>query len=376
MRPGRAALAKKDRLAFLDWMRGLAAVTMLNGHAFHAFTRPDQRESGVYVLTQFIGGMPPAVFLFLVGVTLAFLMHSRERKGMPGGARVLSAMRRAGYLFLLAFLFRLQMWVFGLPKAPWTDLLRVDVLNSMGFAVLVLSLMAVFSTADRVHLSAALGVAIAVASPVVSQIDWSFAPLIKDYIVPDRLFFGFFPWAAFVAFGLSAGSLIRILDPAGLERAVQWAAILGVALVVSSQYLSNMPFSIYSKSDYWLNSPWLVFTKLGVVLLVLAFAFLWTRHSQNSWSWVRQFGTTSLLVYWVHIELMYGRWLWFWKENLDVTHVALISCAFIALMLALSTARLQWKNWRLLGLFVGWYFFVPRGTAYEDERALSPANSD
>jgi uncharacterized membrane protein len=358
--PGRAALLKKDRLAFLDWMRGLAAVTMLNGHAFHAFTKPEQRQGGVYELTQFIGGMPPAVFLFLVGVTLAFLMHSRERNGMPGGARVLSAMRRAGYLFMLAFLFRLQMWVFGLPNAPWTDLLRVDVLNSMGFAVLVLSVMAVFSTADRVRLSAALGVAIAVASPLISQIDWSFAPVIKDYIVPDHLFFGFFPWAAFVAFGLSAGSLIRLLDPAGLERAVQWAAILGVALIVASEYLSNMPFSLYSKSDYWLNSPWLIFTKLGVVLLVLAFAFLWTRHSQNSWSWIRQFGTTSLLVYWVHIELMYGRWLWFWKENLDVMQVAMLSCAFIALMLALSTARLQWKNWRLLGLFVGWCFFTPR----------------
>jgi uncharacterized membrane protein len=360
MAPGGTALVKKDRLAFLDWMRGLAAITMLNGHAFHAFTKPDQREGGLYALTQFIGGEPPAVFLFLVGVTLAFLMHSSERKGMPAGRRVLAGLRRAGYLFGIAFLFRLQLWAFGLPNSPWTDLLRVDVLNCMGFAVAIMSVMALFSTVDRVRLCAVLGTAIAVASPVVSEIDWSFAPLLKSYIVPDHLFFGFFPWAAFVAFGLSAGSLIRLLDAAQLERAVQWGAILGVALIVASEYLSDMPYSIYSKSDYWLNSPWLVFTKLGVALLVLAFAFLWTRHSQNTWSWVRQFGTTSLLVYWVHIELMYGRWLWFWKENLDVNQIVFVSAGFIALMLALSTVRLQWKNWRLLGLFVGWYFFMPR----------------
>ena len=33
---------------------------------------------------------------------------------------------------------------------------------------------------------------------------------------------------------------------------------------------------------------------------------------------MRQFGTTSLLVYWVHIELVYGRWLYFWKDSLSV----------------------------------------------------------
>ena len=80
-----------------------------------------------------------------------------------------------------------------------------------------------------------------------------------------------------------------------------------------------LPYSIYAKSDFWLNSPAQILTKLGVILMVLPFAFLWTRYgASDGWSWSRQFGTTSLLVYWVHIELVYGRWLYFWKENLDV----------------------------------------------------------
>ncbi len=83
------------RLAFLDWLRGIAAVAMLNGHAFHAFIRSDLRDGGPYVITQFIGGLPPAVFLFLVGVTLAFLMDSSERKGIATGTRILQGLRRA-----------------------------------------------------------------------------------------------------------------------------------------------------------------------------------------------------------------------------------------------------------------------------------------
>lgn len=340
-------------------MRGLAAVIMLQGHAFHAFTRGDLREGGPYVISQFVGGMPPAVFLFLVGVTLAFLMHSCERKGMAPGARVVTCMRRASYLFFLAFAFRLQLWAFGLPSSRWTDLLRVDVLNAMGFAVLVFSLMAVFTAVDRIRLCAVLGVVIAAASPLVTQLNWSWAPAaLKAYIAPDFQAFGFFPWGAFVALGMSAGSIIRQLGPDQYDRAAQWAALIGFAMILSGQYFANVPYSVYSKSDFWLDGPWIVFIKTGVMLLMLSFAYLWTKHSEGRWSWVRQFGTTSLIVYWVHIELIYGRWLWFWKENLTVAQTVLSAVVLILLMLLVSIARTQWKNWRLLGFSLGWYFFA------------------
>ena len=71
--------ASSYRLQYLDWVRGLGALIMLNGHVWHSFLKPELKTSGVYTLTQFIGGMPPALFLFLTGVTLAFLMDSTER---------------------------------------------------------------------------------------------------------------------------------------------------------------------------------------------------------------------------------------------------------------------------------------------------------
>jgi uncharacterized membrane protein len=360
------ARASTGRLAFLDWLRGLAAITMLNGHAFHSFTRADLRQGGPYVITQFIGGLPPAIFLFLVGVTLSFLMHSCERKGLPADQRVWKALRRAGYLFGIAFLFRLQLWVFGLPNSPWTDLLRVDVLNCMGLAVAVLSVMAVFTTVDRVRLCGALGFAIAGLSPLVSRLDWSGVPsLVKDYVAPDYMSFGFFPWAAFVAFGMSVGSIIRLLTPEQFERAAQWAALIGFGLVLTGQYCSSFPYSVYPKSEFWLDSPWLVLMKTGGVLLLLSFAYLWTRHSAGQWSWVRQFGVTSLLVYWVHIELVYGRWFWYLKEALTVGQVAVSAIVLILLMLLLSLTRTQWRNWARLGLSMGWYFFLTERRAEE-----------
>ena len=55
--------------------------------------------------------------------------------------------REAVVMLALAFLVRLQLWLFGWPGTAWTDLLRVDVLNCMGLALAVMSVMAVFRTA-------------------------------------------------------------------------------------------------------------------------------------------------------------------------------------------------------------------------------------
>src|SRR5919204_4158383 len=118
--------ASSYRLQYLDWVRGLGALIILNGHVWHSYLKPELKTSGIYQLTQFIGGMPPALFLFLTGVTLAFLMDSTERRGLSTGARVLEALKRSRYLFFLALAFRLQLWIFGLPAA-WEGLFKVDV---------------------------------------------------------------------------------------------------------------------------------------------------------------------------------------------------------------------------------------------------------
>jgi 4-hydroxybenzoate polyprenyltransferase len=61
---------------------------------------------------------------------------------------------------------------------------------------------------------------------------------------------------------------------------------------------------------------------------------------------VAQFGTTSLLVYWVHIELIYGKWFWYWKENLTIPQATVSAVFLVLFMLGLSVVKTNWKSWR------------------------------
>lgn len=337
------------RLTFLDWTRGAAVVIMLQGHVFHSFNRTDLRTDGPFMLSQFLGGIGPAIFLVLTGITLSFIMDRRERQGLDAMGRWRAALRRSGYLFLLAFLFRLQLWLFGFGQSSWTDLFKVDILNCMGFGIAILSVMAIFTTAERVRLCAALGIAIAAASPLVSAINWTWLPpQVSAYFVPSYQYFAFFPWAAFIAFGISIGSILRLTQPEQMNRLMQWGGLIGFGLILGGQYFSNMPYSLYPKSEFWLDSPGLIIIKLGVVILFLGFAYLWNVSPlAASWSWVRQLGTTSLLVYWVHIELVYGRWFGAFKLSLSNIWCGIAAVIVILLMVGLSLLQTRWSSVRL-----------------------------
>jgi len=355
--------SSSSRLLFLDWTRGLAAAIMLQGHVFHSFTRTDLRTDSPFMLSQFVGGMPPALFLFLTGVTLAFLMSSRERLGWSTPQRIWAAVRRAGYLMGIAFVIRFQLWLFALPYSTWQDLIKVDILNCMGLAVGLFSLMAVFPTRERVRLCGALGLGIAALSPLMTNLDWSGAPqLLRSYIAPSHESFSFFPWAAFVAFGMSFGSILRSVPPLHLPRTMQWVAVGGIVLIAITRWLGELPYSLYPKADFWLDSPALILIKLGVVMLILSVAYLWTEYgSFGGWSWLRQLGTTSLLVYWVHIELVYGRWFGGWKDSLATSETVAVAVAVTLLMLGLSVIRTQWKTWKVsVPVALDYYFSTAR----------------
>src|ERR1017187_2985492 len=91
------------RFPFLDWMRGLAVVIMIQCHTFNSFTRVDLHDGGPYVLTQFVGGMAAPLFLLMAGMTTAFQMESLERREPKPLRRWLISLKRAAYILAIAF---------------------------------------------------------------------------------------------------------------------------------------------------------------------------------------------------------------------------------------------------------------------------------
>jgi uncharacterized membrane protein len=338
------------RFPFLDWMRGLAVLVMIQCHTINSFTRMDLRESGPYVLSQFVGGMAAPLFLLMAGMTTAFQMESLERREPSPWRRWAISLRRAGYILTIAFTFRFTNWLFSMPHASAAELTKVDILNCMGVGMAALAVAAVFEGNERIRFAVLAGVAIAAASPLMANLDWSGTPkLLQEYLVPGpgRGRFPFFPNVAYIAFGQAIGALVKRTAEERVDRLMQWSMLIGFSMIFIAQYFSNLPYSLYRNANFWTDSPALVTIRVGICLMTLAGAYLWTEYCAGArWSWMQAMGKNSLMVYWVHVMIVYGSLVQPLKRTLSVEQSAVATIIVTLMMVLLSALWLRWKSRR------------------------------
>src|SRR4026209_2059893 len=100
--------SKPSRRGYLDWLRGLAVLIMIEAHIIDSWTRLDQRESVMWGLSVILGGFGAPLFLFLAGVAVALSAGSKFRRMQDRSAASRAVIKRGFEIFLLAFLFRVQ----------------------------------------------------------------------------------------------------------------------------------------------------------------------------------------------------------------------------------------------------------------------------
>src|SRR5713101_483642 len=133
-----------QRLAYVDWMRGLAVLLMFQTHCYDSWVRPEDRNTSFMMWSKLGGTLPAPLFVFLAGVSSALITNRLRMKGVGRNEIARTTIRRGAEIFGLALLFRVQEFALGYPWAPWTDLLRVDVLNILGLSMMLMGVLCWF----------------------------------------------------------------------------------------------------------------------------------------------------------------------------------------------------------------------------------------
>jgi len=360
----------RSRLDYIDWMRGLACLTMFQTHCYNSWLAPAEREGEIYRISQLIGTLPAPLFLFLAGVSMALVMDRLDSKGLPGSQVAATTAKRGLEIFGLAMLFRAQEFALGFGWAPWTDLLRVDILNIIGLSMVFASSVALVAGAmRRILFGAAASAAVALATPPLWT-TWNptFLPWwLGSYIngghfeqVPKPWLFPLFPWMAFVFAGVAIGLIVMRATRAGHERVVfVLLGGMGAALAALALWLDSLSVQLYAVYDFWHTSPNFFLLRVGVLLMILSLSYGWCAVKPGKlFSPVIQLGKTSLLVYWVHIEFVYGRFsiLPKGKSSFELASLGLLIIFVAMVLLSLARTRLKGRGtetWRALSQRIG-----------------------
>jgi uncharacterized membrane protein len=398
-------------------MRGLACIVMFQTHCYDAWLGGESRNTGFLKASQVLGTIPAPIFLFLAGFSFALVSDKLIRKKLPAAEITRVMLRRGAEIFAFGLLFRLQEYLIAWGWAPWSDLLRVDVLNIIGLSMILMALLigatltlcgttatatdrAILKAAPhanrfsrpRVVLIALSACAVAVFALLTPLVYTTWRPtwlpwFMESYIdgchnlgSPQPWLFPLFPWAAFAFAGLGAGiiffskvggpvgnsagsSVPRASDASGSKTLALFGAA-GTVAIVAAQLLDRSSFHLYSTYDYWHTSPNFLMLRVGLLLVIAFLSYAWCR-----WGWATrgfspliQLGQTSLLVYWVHIEFVYGRFSIMPKRAQTIPGATrgLVEITLFMLVLSMIRTRINWKNidWKN----IDWRHFTQRKT--------------
>jgi uncharacterized membrane protein len=346
-----------SRRGYLDWLRGIGVLIMIEAHTLDAWTRvADRRQTG-YAWAMILGGFGAPIFLFLAGIALALGAGARLRKGRSADDAAALARRRGWQILGLAFLFRLQAWIISGGEAGRT-LLKVDILNIMGIAMLAGAVLWGLgrNRASRAVLLMAAACAAAMLTPLIRATPLldALPDALELYLRPSpgRTTFTIFPWAGFL---LAGGAIGIWLDATRVDREERrlmlTLAALGPALAIGGYAASWLP-AIYAETNFWTSSPTFFFLRLGMLIAAVPVAYAW-----NAWfpgrSPLRELGLASLFVYWIHVEMVYGVVSTPLHRQLTFPQALAAFVAFSAFLFGLVKLRDRLATTKLLRFGVG-----------------------
>src|SRR5258708_28152848 len=254
------ANSSKQRLAYIDWMRGLACVLMFQTHCYDSWLGGAARQGKFLMYSQLGGTFPAPLFLFLAGISFALVTDKLGQKNLSPSQIARATIRRGAEIFAFGLLFRLQEFLIAWGWAPLSDLLRVDVLNTIGVSMMLMGVVCwlVLSIQRGTRVRLALILASSGTALLISLLtpplwttwrpDWLPWPL-ESYIngmhnlgTPQPWLFPIFPWTAFAFAGLAAGFLFQSQWARKREALLFFlAGGVGLILIAGARWLDSQP---------------------------------------------------------------------------------------------------------------------------------------
>jgi uncharacterized membrane protein len=339
------------RRGYLDWTRGLAVLIMIQAHLLDSWTRLDARGSGQFQWALIVAGFGAPLFLFLAGVSVVLSAGSKWRRSGDRKTAAAAVMKRGAWIFFLAFVFRIQAWILGWGSPR--SLLTVDILNIMGPSIVAAGALwgACRSARARAVAFAASAIGISLLTPIVRSTHLldALPDPIEAYFRYLKGFsnFSIFPWSGFVFAGAVVGVLLEGARTTEREsRLNAWLFASGAALAAFAYAASFLP-SPYAHSEFWGGSPAYFALRSGILTFVVPVAYVWERLAvRGRWSPMEQLGRSSLFIYWIHVEMVYG--LISLKLHKALTHRQAWAAytAFVVFMLQCSIAKDRVVRWK------------------------------
>jgi uncharacterized membrane protein len=301
-------------LTFIDSLRGLAVVWMIQTHVVNACLDAAYKKGVLFHCLNLTNGFVAPTFIFCAGAGFWLAMERKGEEYRHGGTGLWKYLRRlvfilgVGYWLHLPF-FSLSRLIVAPPEKLMTfysiDVLQLIVISSLGALGLLLLLPRLKWVA---WISAAVAGAVILATPLIWQLDpFSFLPAPLAMVLARQPIsrFPLFPWSAYLFAGVAITALYR---SSGLPvRLAKITIALSALLIMAIFGIPGLPISYIAQPEWWYaSSTHALFRTLGVMLLFFVFSLFEPSFPRKIGQFLQYCGQESLFIYVVHLLIVYG----------------------------------------------------------------------
>lgn len=304
----------KERIVFIDLLRGWAALVMIEVHVFNAFLIPDLKQTSWFEILNFINGLVAPTFLFVAGMVFVVVSERKLEEFRSFGTAFRKQLGRIGMIWVIGYALHLPVFSFttivNVTESGWNSFYQSDILHCIALGLLLLFAGRILVRSENVFsiLVFTAGLAAVFAAPFLEAGDvvLSLHPSLRAYVDGRLSLFPVIPWLGFILWGGVTGMMYLRMSAVGAEerfaRVVTWAGI--VMAVISIPSLFGM--SLFPDGFGRQNDPLFFLLRCGLVLLLLMACRWWVGMRKTESSFLIEAGRETLLVYVGHLQILYA----------------------------------------------------------------------
>jgi len=292
-------MAKGERFAFLDVVRGIAVIWMIQVHVTNVALNPLLRTGWFFDGLNISNGFVAPSFIFCAGAGLWIALQRKGAQYRLFGKDLLLYLQRLAYILVWAYVlhapfFSLDRLLIASPQEllPW---LQIDVLQTIVFSSL--AALALFLLVGDLKKTTWLYGILALA---IMSGTWATG------IFPQGSPFPLLPWSGYLFAGaFVTGMFMQAKDKARVARWMFWTGLLGPFVIFTSKSIGPaMPWD----DTWWRSSLGMHLFRISATLMLLGALYTQEQKLRERWfgKLLQTIGNESLFMYIAHLLFVYG----------------------------------------------------------------------
>jgi uncharacterized membrane protein len=309
----------KNRLVFVDLLRGWATIVMIEVHVFNAFLISGFKETEWFGLLNYVNGLVAPGFLFVAGFVFVIVSDRKLEEFRTYGKAFWKQISRIGLIWVVGYalhlpFFSLTRTMYESSAAQWLSFSQSDILHCIAVGMLAIFLGRIIIKSDKTYqwFLIGLGSAAVAIAPLIWDIDfYSRIPaLLAGYLDgKSHSLFPLFPWMGFLMFG--GVTAFAFKNARGLGKEKEYfirLSLVGAGLLILGSLLVELPSQLSGVSVAARANPLFFASRLGIIFLLLTACWLYADRRKTERSFVLDVSKESLLVYTLHLVVIYSEY--------------------------------------------------------------------